>query len=126
ILRAPVDLLWNGGIGTYVKASYETHADAGDRSSDAVRVNATELRARVIGEGGNLGLTQAARIEYSLGGGLVNTDSIDNSAGVDTSDHEGKIKILVADAIRDGAIPASGRHQLLEEMTDEVASLVLR
>ena len=126
ILAAPVDLLWNGGIGTYVKASSESHADVGDRSNDAVRINAGQLRARVIGEGGNLGLTQAARIEYSLGGGLMNTDFIDNSAGVDTSDHEVNIKILLADAIRDGAIPASARHQLLNEMTDEVAALVLR
>jgi glutamate dehydrogenase len=126
ILAAPVDLLWNGGIGTYVKARSETHADVGDRSNDAVRVDASRLRARVVGEGGNLGLTQAARIEYSLGGGLVNTDFIDNSAGVDTSDHEVNIKILLADAIRDGAIPASARHELLNEMTDEVAALVLR
>jgi glutamate dehydrogenase len=126
ILRAPVDLLWNGGIGTYVKASYESHADAGDRSNDAVRVSASELRARVVGEGGNLGLTQAARIEFSLGGGLVNTDFIDNSAGVDTSDHEVNIKVLLADAIRCGALPASGRHELLQQMTDEVAGLVLR
>jgi glutamate dehydrogenase len=126
VLAAPVDLLWNGGVGTYIKATTESHADVGDRSNDAVRVDATAVRARVIGEGGNLGLTQAARIQYSLGGGLMNTDFIDNSAGVDTSDHEVNIKILLADAIRDGAIPASSRHQLLEEMTDEVASLVLR
>jgi glutamate dehydrogenase len=126
ILAAPVDLLWNGGIGTYVKASSESHADVGDRSNDAVRIDATRLRARVVGEGGNLGFTQAARIQYSLGGGLMNTDFIDNSAGVDTSDHEVNIKILLADAIRDGAIPASGRHQLLNAMTDEVAALVLR
>ena len=126
ILAAPVDLLWNGGIGTYVKASSESNADVGDRSSDAVRIDATRLRARVVGEGGNLGFTQAARIEYSLEGGLMNTDFIDNSAGVDTSDHEVNIKILLADAIRDGAIPAAGRHELLNEMTDEVASLVLR
>jgi glutamate dehydrogenase len=126
ILAAPVDLLWNGGVGTYVKASSESNADAGDRSNDAVRIDATRLRARVVGEGGNLGFTQAARIEYSLGGGLMNTDFIDNSAGVDTSDHEVNIKILLADAIRDGAIPASARHELLNEMTDEVASLVLR
>ena len=126
ILSAPVDLLWNGGIGTYVKASSESNADVGDRSNDAVRIDATRLRARVVGEGGNLGFTQAARIEYSLGGGLMNTDFIDNSAGVDTSDHEVNIKILLADAIRDGAIPASGRHELLNEMTGEVADLVLR
>ncbi|HEX4396670.1 MAG TPA: NAD-glutamate dehydrogenase [Trebonia sp.] len=121
ILKAPVDLLWNGGIGTYVKASHETHADAGDRSSDAVRIDATELRARVVAEGGNLGLTQAARIEYALGGGLVNTDFIDNSAGVDTSDHEVNIKILMA-----GHIDQAERAGLLHEMTDEVAALVLR
>ena len=126
VLSAPVDLLWNGGVGTYIKATTESQADVGDRSNDAVRVDATRVRARVIGEGGNLGLTQAARIQYSLGGGLMNTDFIDNSAGVDTSDHEVNIKILLADAIRDGAIPASGRHHLLEEMTGEVASLVLR
>ena len=126
ILAAPVDLLWNGGIGTYVKATAESHAEAGDRSNDAVRIDASRLRARVVGEGGNLGFTQAARIEYSLGGGLMNTDFIDNSAGVDTSDHEVNIKILLADAIRDGAIPASGRHDLLEDMTGEIAGLVLR
>jgi glutamate dehydrogenase len=126
ILCAPVDLLWNGGIGTYVKASHESHADAGDRSNDAVRVSASALRARVVGEGGNLGLTQAGRIEFSLGGGLVNTDFIDNSAGVDTSDHEVNIKILLSDAIRSSALPASDRHALLLEMTDEVAALVLR
>jgi glutamate dehydrogenase len=126
ILAAPVDLLWNGGIGTYVKATSESHADVGDRSSDAVRIDATRLRARVVGEGGNLGFTQAARIEYSLAGGLMNTDFIDNSAGVDTSDHEVNIKILLADAIRDGALPADGRHELLEDMTSEVATLVLR
>jgi glutamate dehydrogenase len=126
ILAAPVDLLWNGGIGTYVKATRESDADVGDRSNDAVRIDATRLRARVVGEGGNLGLTQAARIEYSLGGGLVNTDFIDNSAGVDTSDHEVNIKILLADAIRAGVIPAAARHELLNDMTDEVAALVLR
>lgn len=121
ILKAPVDLLWNGGIGTYVKASTQAHADAGDRSNDAVRVDAPELRARVVAEGGNLGLTQAARVEYALGGGLVNTDFIDNSAGVDTSDHEVNIKILLA-----GAIGEDKRGALLHEMTDEVAAHVLR
>jgi glutamate dehydrogenase len=126
ILAAPVDLLWNGGIGTYVKATIESNADVGDRSNDAVRIDATRLRARVVGEGGNLGLTHAARIQYSLAGGLMNTDFIDNSAGVDTSDHEVNIKILLADAIRDGALPADGRHDLLEDMTSEIASLVLR
>jgi glutamate dehydrogenase len=126
VLAAPVDLLWNGGIGTYVKASYESQADVGDRSNDAVRIDGAQVRARVVGEGGNLGLTQAGRIEYSLSGGLVNTDFIDNSAGVDTSDHEVNIKILLADAIRAGAIPATTRHDLLEDMTDDVAALVLR
>ncbi|HSZ39570.1 MAG TPA: NAD-glutamate dehydrogenase [Trebonia sp.] len=126
ILKAPVDLLWNGGIGTYVKASTEVHADAGDRSNDAVRVDAPELRARVVGEGGNLGLTQAARIEYALGGGLVNTDFIDNSAGVDTSDHEVNIKILLADAIAKGDIKTADRGELLHSMTEEVAAHVLR
>jgi glutamate dehydrogenase len=125
ILAAPVDLLWNGGIGTYVKADFESQADAGDRSNDVVRIDATRLRARVVVEGGNLGLTQAARIQYSLGGGLVNTDFIDNSAGVDTSDHEVNIKVLLADAIRAGAIPATARHRLLNDMTDDVAALVL-
>jgi glutamate dehydrogenase len=126
ILRAPVDLLWNGGIGTYVKASNETHADAGDRSNDAVRVNATELRARVVSEGGNLGLTQAARIEYALAGGLVNTDFIDNSAGVDTSDHEVNIKILLAGAIAADEVRPEERGTLLHALTDEVAAHVLR
>jgi len=126
ILKAPVDLLWNGGIGTYVKASTEVHADAGDRSNDAVRVDASQLRAKVVAEGGNLGLTQAARIEYALGGGLVNTDFIDNSAGVDTSDHEVNIKILLADAIAAGDIKPGDRGPLLHEMTDEVAAHVLR
>jgi glutamate dehydrogenase len=126
ILRAPVDLLWNGGIGTYVKASTETNADAGDRSNDALRIDATELRARVIAEGGNLGLTQAARIEYALDGGLVNTDFIDNSAGVDTSDYEVNIKILLAGGIRAGEIKAGERGALLHSLTDEVAAHVLR
>ncbi len=109
-----------------MKASHETHADAGDRSSDAVRVNATELRARVVGEGGNLGLTQAARIEYALAGGLVNTDFIDNSAGVDTSDHEVNIKILLAGAIAAGELRPEERGTLLHALTDEVAAHVLR
>jgi glutamate dehydrogenase len=126
ILLAPVDLLWNGGIGTYVKAAFEAQPDAGDRANDAVRVNGGQLRARVVGEGGNLGLTQAGRIEFSLNGGLVNTDFIDNSAGVDTSDHEVNIKILLADAIRSGSLPRAERHPLLLSMTDEVAEHVLR
>jgi glutamate dehydrogenase len=126
ILRAPVDLLWNGGVGTYVKATAQSNADAGDRANDAVRVDAAQVRARVIAEGGNLGLTQAARIEYALGGGLVNTDFIDNSAGVDTSDHEVNIKILLADSVSRGDLAPADRNRLLQEMTGEVGTLVLR
>ncbi len=126
ILTAPVDLLWNGGVGTYVKASSEPQTACGDRSNEAVRVNASQLRARVIAEGGNLGLTQAARIEFALAGGLVDTDFIDNSAGVDTSDHEVNIKILLDRAVRDGEITREVRNELLQEMTGEVASLVLQ
>jgi glutamate dehydrogenase len=125
ILAAPVDLLWNGGVGTYVKATRQVHADAGDRSNDAVRIDASQLRARVVGEGGNLGLTQEARIEYSLGGGLVNTDFIDNSAGVDTSDHEVNIKILLDEVVRNGQMTVADRNGLLQTMTDEVGRLVL-
>jgi glutamate dehydrogenase len=125
MLRAPVDLLWNGGIGTYVKATNQSQADVGDRSNDAVRVSASQLRAKVIGEGGNLGLTQQARIEYALAGGKVNTDFIDNSAGVDTSDHEVNIKILLDGVVRDGELAPADRGKLLHEMTDEVGSLVL-
>ncbi|HUC56958.1 MAG TPA: NAD-glutamate dehydrogenase [Streptosporangiaceae bacterium] len=125
ILQAPVDLLWNGGIGTYVKATGQSHADVGDRTNDAVRVDASQLRCRVIGEGGNLGLTQEARIEYSLGGGLVNTDFIDNSAGVDTSDHEVNIKILLDEVVREGIMTVADRDSLLAQMTAEVARLVL-
>ena len=126
ILAAPVDLLWNGGIGTYVKASNQTHADAGDRANDAVRIDAAQLRAKVVAEGGNLGLTQAARIEYALAGGLVNTDFIDNSAGVDTSDHEVNIKILLQAKVDRGELTPAARGELLHAMTDEVAALVLR
>ena len=126
ILKMPVDLLWNGGIGTYAKASYEGHADAGDRSNDSVRVNANELRCRVIGEGGNLGLTQLARVEYSLCGGRINTDFIDNSAGVDSSDREVNIKILLSDAAKYKGLTRAKRDVLLESMTDNVAELVLR
>jgi glutamate dehydrogenase len=126
ILAAPVGLLWNGGIGTYVKASTETHADAGDRASDAVRIDAPRLRAQVVAEGGNLGLTQAARIEYALAGGLVNTDFIDNSAGVDTSDHEVNIKILLQEKVTAGELTPQARSELLQEMTGEVAALVLQ
>ena len=125
ILRAPVDLLWNGGIGTYVKASTETNAEVGDRANDALRVDGDELRCRIVGEGGNLGLTQRGRIEYARSGGLINTDAIDNSAGVDCSDHEVNIKILLGAAIDDGALARDARDALLVEMTDEVGEQVL-
>lgn len=131
ILQAPVDLLWNGGIGTYVKATAETHADVGDKANDAIRVNGADVRAKVIGEGGNLGLTQLGRIEFArVGaggeGGKVNTDAIDNSAGVDTSDHEVNIKILLNSVVSDGDMTVKQRNALLAEMTDEVGGLVLR
>jgi glutamate dehydrogenase len=126
VLRAPVELLWNGGIGTYVKHADETHAEAGDTTNDPVRVSADELRCRVVGEGGNLGLTQRARIQYALGGGRINTDALDNSAGVDMSDHEVNLKILLNRVVREGALTPEGRNALLEEMTDEVSRLVLR
>ncbi|HLY84867.1 MAG TPA: NAD-glutamate dehydrogenase domain-containing protein, partial [Acidimicrobiales bacterium] len=126
LLRAPVDLLWNGGIGTYVKATSETQLQAGDRTNDAVRVDARELRCRVVGEGGNLGLTQRARVEFALAGGLINTDAVDNSAGVDCSDHEVNIKILLDAVVADGDMTLKQRNLLLADMTDEVAGLVLR
>ena len=126
ILKMPVDLLWNGGIGTYVKASHEGHTDAGDRSNDAVRVSANEMRCKVIGEGGNLGLTQLARVEFSLAGGRINTDFIDNSAGVDSSDREVNIKILLGDVAKQKGMTRAKRNVLLESMTDDVAELVLR
>ncbi len=126
ILKAEFDLLWNGGIGTYVKASTESDAEVGDKSNDAVRVNANQLRCKVIGEGGNLGLTQRARVEFSLAGGLVNTDFIDNSAGVDSSDREVNIKILLGAAEQNKTLTRSKRKVLLAEMTDEVGRLVLR
>ncbi|WP_372734019.1 NAD-glutamate dehydrogenase [Nocardioides sp.] len=131
ILQAPVDLLWNGGIGTYVKGRNEAHADAGDKANDAIRVDGCEVRARCIGEGGNLGLTQEGRTEYALSGadgrgGRINTDFIDNSAGVDTSDHEVNIKILLDRVVKDGDLTHKQRNALLVEMTDEVGALVLR
>jgi glutamate dehydrogenase len=126
LLRAPVDLLWNGGIGTFVKARQETHAEVGDRASDAIRVDAEDLRCRVIGEGGNLGLTQRARVAYALRGGRVYMDAIDNSAGVDCSDHEVNIKILLDAIVAEGDLTEKQRNALLAEMTDEVAELVLR
>ncbi|MGB5579476.1 MAG: NAD-glutamate dehydrogenase [Woeseia sp.] len=126
ILKMPVDLLWNGGIGTYVKASSESNTDVGDRSNDTLRVNANELRCKVIGEGGNLGLTQRARIEFSLNGGRVNTDFIDNSAGVDSSDREVNIKILLNAATQQKGLTRPSRNKLLASMTDDVAAFVLR
>ena len=126
ILRMPVDLLWNGGIGTYVKASDESNTQVGDRTNDAVRVNGEEVRAKVIGEGGNLGLSQRGRVEYALAGGRVNTDFIDNSAGVNTSDVEVNIKILLNPMVEAGRLTRGDRNRLLARMTKEVAALVLR
>jgi len=125
ILRSRSELLYLGGIGTYVKASLETNADVGDKANDSVRLNGTDLRCQVVGEGANLGFTQAGRIEFALKGGRIDTDAIDNSAGVDTSDHEVNIKILTGLAIRAGDLNQSDRNQLLASMTDEVASHVL-
>ena len=126
ILRAPVDLLYNGGIGTYVKASSEEHQDAGDRANDRVRVDAREVRARVVSEGGNLGLTQKGRLELARQGVLLNTDAIDNSGGVDMSDHEVNIKILMSILLKAGALAnVEARNKLLAEMTDQVADLCL-
>ena len=126
LLQAPVDLVWNGGIGTYVKSSKETHDDASDRTNDSVRVDGNQLRCKVVGEGGNLGLTQLARIEYARNGGACFTDAVDNSAGVDCSDHEVNIKILVDQMVQSGDMTSKHRNQLLADMTDEVAQLVLR
>ncbi|WP_289297366.1 NAD-glutamate dehydrogenase [uncultured Reyranella sp.] len=126
ILTAPVDLLYFGGIGTYVKATSESHADAGDRANDALRIDAAQVRARVIGEGANLGFTQRGRVEAALAGRKINTDALDNSAGVDTSDHEVNIKIATGGAIAAGALTTEARDPLLFSMTDEVATLVLR
>ena len=125
ILRASVDLLWNGGIGTYVKASTETHAEASDKSNDAVRVDGGELGCRVVGEGGNLGFTQRGRIEYALAGGRINNDAIDNVGGVNCSDHEVNIKILLDSLVADGDMTEKQRNELLVEMTDAVADRVL-
>ncbi len=126
ILRARVDLLWNGGIGTYVKSSAESHLDVGDKANDALRVNGNELRCKVVGEGGNLGMTQLARVEYALAGGRSNTDFIDNAGGVDCSDHEVNIKILLNAVVARGDLTEKQRNLLLEEMTDDVAHLVLQ
>jgi glutamate dehydrogenase len=126
ILKAPVDLLWNGGIGTYVKASQERHSDVGDRTNDFVRVDGVDLRCKVVAEGGNLGFTQLGRVEYALHNGRCNTDFIDNSGGVDCSDHEVNIKILLNDVVMNGDMTEKQRNTLLAAMTDEVAVLVLK
>ncbi|WP_445178585.1 NAD-glutamate dehydrogenase [Pseudomonas sp. McL0111] len=125
LLKAPVDLLWNGGIGTYVKASTESHADVGDKANDALRVNGNELRCKVVGEGGNLGMTQLGRVEFGINGGGSNTDFIDNAGGVDCSDHEVNIKILLNEVVQAGDMTDKQRNQLLASMTDEVGNLVL-
>jgi len=125
ILKADVDLLFNGGIGTFVKASTETNAEAGDRTNDVLRINANELRCKVVGEGGNLGLTQRGRIEYALNGGRIYTDFIDNSGGVDCSDHEVNIKVLLNGVVASNELSEKKRNQLLEKMTKDVAQLVL-
>ena len=126
LLQAPVDLLWNGGIGTYVKARAERHAEVGDKANDGVRVDAEKLRCRVVGEGGNLGFTQRGRIAYALGGGQIFMDAVDNSAGVDCSDHEVNIKILLDAIVADGDLTEKQRNALLADMEDDVAALVLR
>ncbi|HEX4974706.1 MAG TPA: NAD-glutamate dehydrogenase, partial [Pseudomonadales bacterium] len=126
LLKAPVDLIWNGGIGTYIKGSRELHSDVGDKSNDAVRINGNDVNCRVFCEGGNLGITQLGRIEMATKGVLVNADFIDNSAGVDCSDHEVNLKILLNDIVSNGDMTPKQRNQLLAEMTDEVAALVLR
>ncbi len=125
LLKAPVDLLWNGGIGTYVKSSSETHADVGDKANDSLRVNGNELRCKVVGEGGNLGMTQRGRIEYCLNAGACNTDFIDNAGGVDCSDHEVNVKILLNELVSNGDLTPKQRNHLLADMTDNVAQLVL-
>ena len=126
ILRSNVDLIWNGGIGTYIKASSEENYNVGDKTNDILRVNGNEVRAKVIGEGGNLGMTQKGRIEYARKGGRLNTDFIDNSAGVDCSDHEVNIKIALGKAIENGSLTLDSRNKLLSEMTNQVADLVLK
>ena len=126
LLKAPADLLWFGGIGTYVKSHSESHAEAGDRANDGLRVNGRDLRCLVIGEGGNLGVTQRGRIEFARAGGRLNTDAVDNSAGVDCSDHEVNIKILVDSVVAAGEMTGKQRDRLLAEMTDDVGDLVLR
>ncbi|GIU52919.1 MULTISPECIES: NAD-glutamate dehydrogenase [Shewanella] len=126
LLKMRVDLIWNGGIGTYVKATSESHAEVGDRANDAIRVNGNELNAKIIGEGGNLGATQLGRIEFAANGGRVNTDFVDNVGGVDCSDNEVNIKILLNTLVADGELTIKQRNRLLEEMTDEVGEIVLQ
>ncbi|WP_420598468.1 NAD-glutamate dehydrogenase [Neptuniibacter sp.] len=126
LLKSPVDLIWNGGIGTYVKASSETHADVGDKANDLLRVDGDHLRCKVVGEGGNLGMSQKARMEYALNGGRMNTDFIDNAGGVDCSDHEVNIKILLNQVVDNGDMTEKQRNHLLEQMTDAVSDLVLK
>jgi glutamate dehydrogenase len=126
LLKMPVDLIWNGGIGTYVKSSRETHAEVGDRANDALRVNGGELRAKIVGEGGNLGCTQLGRIEYASNGGRINTDFVDNVGGVDCSDNEVNIKILLNAMVTEGELTLKQRNRLLEEMTEEVGQIVLQ
>jgi glutamate dehydrogenase len=126
VLRCEVDLLWNGGIGTYVKATSERHAEVGDASNDGVRIDATELRARIVGEGGNLGFTQLGRVEYARAGGRIHTDAIDNSGGVALSDHEVNLKLTFQPLLATGEVSEAQRDRLLREVTDEVCELVLR
>lgn len=125
MLKAKVDLIWNGGIGTYIKASMQNNVDIGDKANDTLRVDGREVRAKVVGEGGNLGVSQLGRIEYALNGGRINTDFIDNSAGVDCSDHEVNIKIAIDHAVKSGKINVNERNKILENMTNEVEKLVL-
>mgnify|MGYP000436332020 CR=1 FL=1 len=126
LLKSPVDMVWNGGIGTYVKATQETHAEVGDKANDGLRINGHELRCKVLGEGGNLGFTQLGRIEFGLNGGASNTDFIDNAGGVDCSDHEVNIKILLNELVNQGDMTMKQRNTLLRDMTDDVADLVLK
>ena len=125
ILKMKVDLLWNGGIGTYVKGSKETHLDVGDRANDSLRINGVDLKAKVVGEGGNLGLTQLGRIEYGANGGRINTDAVDNAGGVDCSDNEVNIKILLNSLVQNGDLTVKQRNKILYDMTDEVGDLVI-
>ena len=125
ILKTEVDLLWNGGIGTYVKSKAESHLDVGDKATDAIRVNGADLRCKVVGEGGNLGLTQLARVEFSLNGGACFTYFIDNAGGVNCSDAEVNIKILLNQVQEQGRLTAKARRKTLSQMTEQVAAIVL-